>query len=140
VETPDGPKHFVGGKLADELVPLLCERCARNGRRIELGRAVIWDGNVHFQRVMNTRRSRVVLGTPVFHLTADGRKTTHRSWVFLDSTTGQEFECPECKAHPVANGVELARVVVEAIARSTERGWGLPVLIDPFGGATVAGG
>ena len=55
------------------------------------------------------------------------------------SGVGQEFKCPECKASPGANGFELARVVSEAIARSTEPGWGLPVLIDPFGGATVRG-
>ena len=140
VSTPDHPPHFVG-RWADEIVPLLCARCYRKGKRIVLGRGVTWDGQVHFQRRVKVRRERAIFGSPEFHVTADGRVAApHLFYEWMSVTgSGLKFVCPECDAQPKANAFEVARVAGEAIARSTEPDWGLPVLIDPFGGATVGG-
>jgi hypothetical protein len=50
---------------------------------------------------------------------------------------GLEFECPECGARPIANALEVARLAGEAMLRTTEHEGVVPILIDPWGGATV---
>jgi hypothetical protein len=111
----------------------------QSGKKRRLGRAYARDGLAYFQRYVNVRKAKVVLGTPLLHRTFDGRTTAHSTWEYMEliGDSSYQFRCPECKAAPVVSAFELALVVGDATARSSTPNWGLPVLIDPWGGSTV---
>ncbi|MGA3354370.1 MAG: hypothetical protein ABSD85_14475 [Acidimicrobiales bacterium] len=138
MELADRPRYFVGGQLYDEMVMLICSRCSRSGQTRVLGRVLTRDGLAHFQRYMSVRHSRAVVGYPEGHRAANGRETIRHSFVWMEvDGKGLHFKCSVCNAEPSVNAFELAQVVGDAITRCPEPGLGLPVLIDPWGGATV---
>ena len=119
---------------------LSCARCSRSGETRVLGRAFTRDGLAHFQRYMSVRDSHGVAGYPEVHRAASGRETVRHSFVWMDvDGTGLCFKCSVCNAEPSVDAFKLAVVVGDAITQCPEPSLGLPVLIDPWGGATVGG-
>jgi hypothetical protein len=61
------------------------------------------------------------------------------NWMPVDVVgNGSELVCLDCKAKPTVNAYALALVVGDLIAVSDPRRYGVPVLIDPFGGVALA--
>ena len=94
------------------------------------------DGIIYFQKQVNTRNAKAVLGTPVVHLTKDGRKTMHKSWEYIDPNR-EAFTCPACKVALTPNVENLVSAVTQLVYRDFEgmENWG--VFIDQRDGAII---
>ena len=94
------------------------------------------DEMIYFQRQVNTRKAKAVIGTPKVHRTKDGRTTIRRSFEGIDVRT-EAFTCPDCKVALTPNVGKLIGAVTLLVYPDFEgmENWG--VFIDQRGGAVV---
>jgi hypothetical protein len=139
VDTSKQPGHFVGGQVYEVMTMLMCQRCDRRGASTVMGRALSKSGLVYFQNRENARNLESFAGTPDLDRMGDGTIKVRNNWKWAEVIgVGFQLSCPDCESTPVVNAHDLALTVGEAIAKSGNLSVGVPVLVDPFGGARVA--